>query len=173
MLIEAPSAAFTPADDTLNTGHMKHLPPDLVLGDARLDEHHAFLFALLQSAEQQTQTVLTSIELASLVKAMLLYALQHFVHEEALMAADQWPGLAEHKRLHLEFRRKCEELIQLGHNGHKSKSSEWRVPVGGLTGGLTSSMVLDTLRSYLREQISDRSTGDAAYVAWRRRRSGL
>lgn len=146
------------------------LPLDLVLGDARLDAHHAILFGLLDSAaaNPSADPTLSSIELAALVKALLLYARQHFDLEELAMAADGWPGLPDHRLMHQEFQRRCEELITLGHSGHKTKSSEWRIPVGGLTGGLTAARITDTLRGYLRDQIANSTVGDAAYVNWRK-----
>ena len=141
---------------------MSRLPSDLRLGDVRLDEHHAFLFALLDAATTSSPQQLSSIELASLVKAILLYVVQHFEAEEALMTSDGWPLVDQHRTLHNRFKTKCSDLITLGHAGRKT----FQLPVGALG----STMVIDSLRGYLREQIADTTIGDAAYVIWRRQR---
>ena len=146
---------------------MSHLPSDLRLGDVRLDEHHTFLFSLLDAATKSSPQQLSPVELTSLVKAILLYAVQHFEAEEALMSADGWPLLNQHRTLHTRFKTQCTDLITLGHAGRKTSSGAFYLPVGVLS----STMVLDSLRGYLREQIADTTIGDAAYVIWRRQRA--
>jgi hypothetical protein len=85
------------------------------------------------------------------------------------METDGWPGLASHRFAHRKFSKQCDDLLALGCAGNKTKSGEFVIPGGAMTGSLTAKMVVDTLRGYLVDQISDTIIGDAAYVIWRKR----
>lgn len=129
----------------MTSGLYRALPSDLHLGDPRLDAQHASLFQLLSLANGRT---LTSAELASTVKAMLLYALEHFTYEERLMADVAWPGLEAHRKLHEQFKTKCMGLSQLAMQ----------------PSGVSGHVVVQCLSNYLREQILDPVNGDLAFV---------
>ena len=48
---------------------------------------------------------------------LLAYVIEHFAHEEALLAAAHWPGLEAHKALHAEQVDRLEHLVKAHHQG--------------------------------------------------------
>lgn len=141
---------------------MRCLPPELILKDPKLNAQHEFLFQLLDMAEKQGTTT-SPAEVATLVKAMLLYCKTHFAYEESLMAADGWPGLVAHAADHALFQRRCIDLTES--IGISSRP--------GVPGGLSAQLVSQTLRTWLHDHILQATTGDVAYVAWHRAQGKL
>jgi hemerythrin len=83
--------------------------PALSTSVALLDEQHKELFqwlAELQSAADDERTLFGVYSLTRLKH----YTRAHFVAEEALMKAAEYPGLAEHAAEHAAFRRRLDEL---------------------------------------------------------------
>jgi hemerythrin len=87
-------------------------------------------------------------ELASTIKALLLYALEHFAYEEKLMADLKWPGLEVHRKMHTSFKEKCTGLAALAMQ----------------PGGVSTDVVVKCIAGYLREQVRDPVYGDVAFV---------
>lgn len=141
---------------------MRCLPPELILKDPKLNAQHEFLFQLLDMAEKQRPTT-SPAEVATLVKAMLLYCKTHFAYEESLMAADGWPGLTAHAADHARFQRRCIDLTE----------SVGTVSRPGIPGGVSARLVAQTLRMWLQDHILQPQSGDVAYVAWHRARGKL
>jgi hemerythrin-like metal-binding protein len=134
---------------------MRGLPPELILGDARLDAQHAFLFQLLDMAEKPGASLVPS-EVSALVKAMLMYCQTHFSYEEKLMRESGFPHTLIHERDHAKLAIECKDLMgRIGNHGSA------RIP-----GGLTQAIVAQTLRSWLFAHILNESHGDIAFVKW-------
>ncbi|MFA6132526.1 MAG: hemerythrin family protein [Phycisphaerae bacterium] len=130
------------------------------MGDPQLDAQHAFLFQLLDVAEQKPS--MDPVEVASIVKAMLLYCRVHFTYEEAMMLAEGFPRLAEHVADHQRIVSRCMDLANRVGSGSRPGR-----PV--IAGGLTQPLIVETLRAWLRDHIMGRGIGDACFVSWLKR----
>lgn len=134
---------------------MRGLPPELILGDPRLDAQHAFLFQLLDMADKP-KAPLAPAEVGALVKAMMLYCQTHFTYEEKLMRESGFPHMLMHEREHAKLTAECMDLLgRLGNAG-----------CPGTIGSLSQSLVAQTLRCWLFRHILNTKHGDAAFVAW-------
>jgi len=140
---------------------MRGLPPELTLGDPRLDAQHAYLFQLLATTEANPKASPT--EVGSLVKAMLTYCKVHFTYEEALMREAGWLQLPFQELDHQRILNHCMDLAE--RIGHSSRAG---LPAG--VGGLTQPLIAETLRAWLTDHIMRPTYGDVAFVAWERSR---
>lgn len=85
---------------------------DLSVGIEQIDADHKILVSLLNKASDHS---LANKEVEEILDELLIYTLQHFKREEAVMQACGFPDLAEHQKLHKE----------LGNNAVKL-AGEWR-----------------------------------------------
>jgi hemerythrin-like metal-binding protein len=83
--------------------------PELGTGVPLLDEHHKAIFlwlAELESASAEQRTLFGAYAITRLKHQIR----DHFAAEEALMTSAGYPGLAQHRAAHAEFRASLEDL---------------------------------------------------------------
>jgi hemerythrin len=85
-------------------------------GNPQVDGEHASLVAQCDRLERDLRQG-DADDAAGTVAFLLSYVIEHFTHEEALMAEAQWPGLAEHRAIHAEFVERLEHIVQAHHTG--------------------------------------------------------
>jgi hemerythrin len=73
---------------------------DYRIGHEDIDGEHIILFALLNQLEINIGANQAATCIADLLHALLSYISFHFAHEEALMAAYDYPELAQHHLAH-------------------------------------------------------------------------
>jgi len=91
--------------------------PDLEIGFKGIDEQHRFLFEAtnqLYAAMQRSQGV---AEVERTLKVLFDYTVTHLGEEEALMERHEYPRLAKHRKLHLEWVEKCNQLKEKQEEG--------------------------------------------------------
>lgn len=76
--------------------------PEFYVGVREIDDQHQRLFDIVAKIQQALlgDPEATLDKATEAVTELLDYTRYHFSHEEALMAAAAYPGLAEHQRLH-------------------------------------------------------------------------
>jgi hemerythrin len=62
---------------------------------------------------------------APLIGNLVSLAQEHFVTEERLMEANQFPGLADHRAIHQALSKKVEEFIARHDNGDRAAYSQF------------------------------------------------
>ena len=83
----------------------------MAVGDPLLDAQHMRLITVFNELSQEIQLGCDrATKLRTLVR-LADYSLMHFAAEEKLMEAAGYPGLAEHRGLHLEFKRTVLKLV--------------------------------------------------------------
>jgi hemerythrin len=78
------------------------------VGVEELDQQHQQLIKMLNRLLSKRETTDTHSEtISDTLQMMTRYAHKHFKSEENLMKAYNYPGLEEHKKEHLAYRRKA------------------------------------------------------------------
>jgi hemerythrin len=85
-------------------------------GNAQVDYEHASLVAQFDRLERDLRQG-DANDVAGTVAFLLSYVIEHFTHEEAVLAEAHWPGLAEHRVTHGEFIAQLEHFVQAHHAG--------------------------------------------------------
>ncbi|MGE5673453.1 MAG: bacteriohemerythrin [Mycobacterium leprae] len=75
----------------------------LVTGIAQVDEQHQELFRRINALLDASLQGKGKMEVGNTLDFLQVYVVTHFADEEALMARNQYPGLARHKELHNAF----------------------------------------------------------------------
>ena len=83
-----------------------HWDPGLSVGIDVIDEHHRYLFDLVNDCYEVIAQRQGARELARLVKKLEQYTNVHFAAEERMMEHFGYPDLGRHKELHQRFREK-------------------------------------------------------------------
>ncbi|HVI50050.1 MAG TPA: hemerythrin family protein [Candidatus Sulfotelmatobacter sp.] len=76
---------------------------DYKIGLPEMDAEHLVLFALINQIEINVNGEKADDCLRDVLGALLSYVTFHFSHEQEVMAAHGYPGLADHIRQHEEF----------------------------------------------------------------------
>jgi len=84
---------------------------EYLTGDARIDQEHQILFAMVNDLHGAIQTAASQTRLQALMQAMADHTAEHFQHEEALMQAYQYPGYGRHKQVHDNLLGKVSRLL--------------------------------------------------------------
>lgn len=79
---------------------------DYSVGVSAFDEEHKRLLALADRMVEALQNGTAQQEVGGVLDALIEYAVQHFEHEERVMAQTDYPGLQAHKNAHYELLRK-------------------------------------------------------------------
>ena len=102
-------------------------------GDPQVDREHASLVAQLDRLERDIQAG-DHQDVAGTVSFLLAYVIEHFAHEEQLLAAAHWPGLEAHQVLHAELVARLDQMVNAHHQGEPGLSlavaellSEWLI----------------------------------------------
>ena len=75
-----------------------------------IDREHKQLISLINRLQMQTLNEISRDVLNQTVFEMLLYAENHFTHEEILMKQKDFPGYMDHKQKHDDFRMKIDDF---------------------------------------------------------------
>ena len=70
------------------------------IGVERIDEEHRYLFDLINAFHDTHVGGTNRSALGQILNRLVLYAEQHFRHEEAIMKAEAYPAYVEHCVLH-------------------------------------------------------------------------
>jgi hemerythrin len=103
--------------------------PDLAIGVEAIDRQHQDLFAAIDRLLVAMSDGRGRGEVAQLLGFLGQYAVEHFRDEEQLMSQSRYPDLAQHRRVHEEF-----------------KADFGRLSAQLEAGGPTSSLVLEVNR---------------------------
>jgi hemerythrin len=76
---------------------------EYLIGEATIDSEHKGLFVLVNDFHSRWQAKGTREEIALVLHKLVLYAEEHFRHEEAVMDAAGYPRLAEHHTVHADM----------------------------------------------------------------------
>ena len=74
-----------------------------LLGIGQFDEHHKYLFKLLNSTYDLFMDEENDTGLKGVLDELIDYATYHFAAEEAWMCKQNYPRLLEHKEQHADF----------------------------------------------------------------------
>jgi hemerythrin len=89
----------------------------LALGKESIDRQHKGLFEVVNRLHAALGGGAEAAALDECVDAMSRYCLEHLRDEEAYMVEIGYPGLAEHKILHLDFMRMTSDLAEAREDG--------------------------------------------------------
>jgi len=90
---------------------MVEVSQQIALGIASIDSQHRELAGLFDEFDRCIKTDAPLQEVQALVKRALAKANAHFEHEEALIAATNYPKAEEHKFLHRHLRTEFTTLV--------------------------------------------------------------
>jgi hemerythrin len=92
---------------------------DYVTGIDSIDEQHRHLVEIVNRFDEASRRGRGTRVMRDILNDLLGYTQEHFAHEESLMAAAGYPGLAKHQALHRQLLQKVErcqyEFEQEGH----------------------------------------------------------
>lgn len=94
------------------------------MGNTLIDQEHKYLFELLQKFYLGLQGKVSKLEIDTLVKGLLDYAVKHFVDEEAFMVQVGYPDLERHKGIHRDFLAKATDFAEKLESGKMVLSIE-------------------------------------------------
>ena len=82
------------------------------VGVHTLDDQHTGLFNILNDLHEAMMKGQAQSLTGPLLKKLVDYTRSHFAAEEALLARTQYPGLKEHKALHVELVKQVEDYVE-------------------------------------------------------------
>ncbi len=82
---------------------------DYDIGETRIDIQHRHLVSLINMFHASVSAHIEDQVLGSIMDELGMYALVHFSYEEKWMEEVGYPGLAEHKRLHIDLRQQLDK----------------------------------------------------------------
>lgn len=123
--------------------------PALATGLDTVDEEHRGLFDLVNELHEIQQVDLRPESAVWILGRLKAYALNHFLHEEALMERIAFPEAEAHRELHRSFIQRVLDLEERVEQGDR-----YLVP-----------FILDFLKDWLVAHISEQ---DMRYVGWMR-----
>lgn len=94
--------------------------PHFSLGIRAVDQEHMRLVVIINELHDKMQAGQGKDVLASILDQLILYTVQHFEHEEALLKQHGYPQLIEHKAQHEALKQKVGEFnnrLTIGYNG--------------------------------------------------------
>lgn len=86
--------------------------PQYYLGIELIDKEHSVLFALLEDLTRLTYTTPTRDQCFEKVSVLFEYVMTHLAHEERLLEDCGWPGLTQHRLLHVALSRDLDALFE-------------------------------------------------------------
>ncbi len=92
------------------------------VGVQSLDRQHTNLFDILNELHAAMMAGQASEAAGELLRKLVSYTKSHFAAEEALMAATQYPRLAQHRELHAALTRQVEEFVARYDRGESALS---------------------------------------------------
>lgn len=93
------------------------------IGQGEMDAEHLILFSLLNQLNININADMAHDCVGDVLAALGAYIDYHFAHEEALMKAWGYPGLAEHSARHHEFMNEVSRLRQQAEGGDMLKTA--------------------------------------------------
>ena len=84
------------------------LLPELLTGSEVIDEHHKEFIMRINKFWGKDLSCQDDLE--AYLAYLLIYAMEHFNFEEAIMVKTQFPGMAEHEKAHCQYFDKMDEL---------------------------------------------------------------
>jgi len=124
------------------------------VGSDELDRDHRILVALLAQLAETTETGQSRDVIGSVVSALAEYVEDHFLREEAIMAASGFPALEAHKLEHRALEQRVATLRDRYFAGEK---------------GVLGEEVIELLKKWLTEHIL---VTDNSYRPWVERMTG-
>ena len=124
---------------------------DFLVGVQTLDNQHSVLFDLVNQLDDALTTGQTQRGIVAMLRKLLNYTRGHFSAEEAMMAAANFPGLAQHRIQHRDLTRQVEAFEVRCERGE----------------GAANLQLLSFLRDWLPHHIQD---ADKAYGPWMNKR---
>lgn len=88
---------------------------DYLLGIEVIDEQHRRLFAYFEDIDQAIEQG-DSTKVIAVVHGLVEYAISHNSFEESLMAAANYPRLAQHREVHETFKSRANKFVKRLHN---------------------------------------------------------
>ncbi len=85
---------------------------DLETGNRAIDAQHKQLIEAVNALLDACSKGAGRTQVQQTAQFLLDYTQRHFADEEALQQKSHYPGYAQHKRLHEEFKKSAAELIQ-------------------------------------------------------------
>jgi hemerythrin-like metal-binding protein len=92
------------------------------VGIASMDSQHMTLFNMINELHEAMMQRNAQYIAGPLLRRLADYTRRHFTAEEALMAANNYPGLRQHRELHRELTSKVEDFIARQENGELTLS---------------------------------------------------
>ncbi len=86
--------------------------PQYYLGIELIDKEHSVLFDLLEDLTRLTYTTPTRDQCFEKVSVLFEYVMTHLAHEERLLEDQGWPGIAQHKLLHVALSQSLDALFE-------------------------------------------------------------
>ena len=85
---------------------------DLETGDEAIDKDHREIIERINLFQTAYHQGMGEEQIEPLVQYLESYIDRHFTAEEELMTSHNYPGLREHRELHMEFRQKFSDLME-------------------------------------------------------------
>lgn len=86
--------------------------PQYYLDIELIDKEHSVLFDLLEDLTRLTYTMPTRDQCFEKVSVLFEYVMTHLTHEERMLEDHGWPGLTQHKLLHVALGRDLDALFE-------------------------------------------------------------
>ena len=83
------------------------------VGVPSMDQEHQRIIQMINTLQDQFVAASTPAAVAELLAQMTRYALEHFMHEEQLLAEHQYPRLLEQRAQHAGYRKKNQDLCRV------------------------------------------------------------
>ena len=97
---------------------------DYRIGEQQIDQHHQYLFALLNTTYDNFVAFASVGDPEHLFNEFIDYATYHFSAEEELMQKSEFPGFTAHKEEHDAFTRRVVEMHKAYLAGRQSLTLE-------------------------------------------------
>ncbi len=94
------------------------------VGNALLDNQHQQLLAIINELHQAIRAKKGGDQLAEAVHSLITHTRSHFADEENMMAADGFPGYAEHKSVHQRLLQQVIDIEGRLHHGSESMTPD-------------------------------------------------
>ncbi len=87
------------------------LTKDLETGNRIIDGEHRELFKAVNALMDACSKGQGRASLEPTIKFLLDYVKRHFTHEEELQVKNKYPNTATHKKFHVDYSRKLNEIV--------------------------------------------------------------